>query len=63
MGRDVPLPHDCPACHAARPIEHRDVAAARLAANIASDHRAERGGGELDDDPIWRPPVLPGTSR
>ena len=21
MGRDVPLPHDCPACRAANPIE------------------------------------------
>lgn len=59
MGREVPLPHDCPACHAARPIGHRDVAAARL----AGDHHAEDGARELDDGPVWRPPVRPGTSR
>jgi hypothetical protein len=63
MGRDVPLPHDCPGCRVARSIEHRDVTAARLAANIASDDRADHGARELDDDSVWRPPVRPGTSR
>jgi len=62
MRRAVPLPHDCPACRAARPIERRDVVAARFAANIAGDHQAQRGTRELDDDSVWRPPVRPGTS-
>jgi hypothetical protein len=46
-----------------RPIGHRDVAAARLAARLARDHHAEDGVRELDDGPVWRPPVRPGTSR
>jgi hypothetical protein len=62
MGRSVPLPHDCPGCRAARPIEHRNVTAARPAANIARDGRAARGARELDDDSVRRPPVRPGTS-
>jgi len=59
MRREVPLPHDCPACRAARPIEHRDVAAGRFAANVVSDHPARDGARERDDDSIWRPPVRP----
>lgn len=55
MGRDVPLPHDCPACHTARPIGRRDAAAARLAAKIARDRHAEHA--ERGDDPVWRPPA------
>jgi hypothetical protein len=62
MAREVPLPHDCPACRAARPIERRDVAGARLAANIASDRHAKDGARELDEDSVWRPPMRPGTS-
>jgi hypothetical protein len=63
MRRTAPLPHDCPACRAARPLKHRDVAAVRLAANIASDHHAEHGARKIDDDPAGRPPVRPGASR
>jgi hypothetical protein len=49
MGREVPVPHDCPACRAALPIKRRDVAAARFAANIANDHHAEHGAREPDE--------------
>jgi hypothetical protein len=59
MRREVPLPHDCPACRAARPIERRDVAAARFAANVVSEHPAQHGARERDDDTVWRPPVRP----
>lgn len=60
MGRDVPLPHDCPGCHVRRPIERADIAAARLGARIARDRCAERRGRERDDDVFSRPPVRPG---
>jgi hypothetical protein len=63
MGREVPLPHDCPACRAALPINRRDIAAARFAANVASDHHAEHGARELGDDSVWRPPMRPKTPR
>lgn len=58
MGRDVPLPHDCPGCHVRRPIDRADAAAARLPARIARDHSAQRG--ERDDDVILPRPVRPG---
>jgi hypothetical protein len=63
MGRDVPLPHNCPGCRVARPIEHRDIVAARLAANIATDHHTQHDARDLDDDAVWRPPERPRTSR
>ena len=62
MDREVPLPHDCPACHVSRPIDRSDVAAARLAARIASDRRAARGeiAAPLRDRGA---PLRPGSPR
>lgn len=62
MGRDVPLPHDCPACRASLQIDHMEAAAARLAARIEREHRAARID-RMRDDPVARPPVGPGASR
>lgn len=58
MGRDVPLPHDCPACRARLPIDRTDAAAARLAARIERDRRAERERVDV----FAGPPVRPGPS-
>lgn len=62
MGRDVPLPHDCPACRVSQPIGRADAAAARLAARIERNHRAQRLACERDDV-VAGPPVRSGTPR
>jgi hypothetical protein len=60
VGRAVP--RECPGCHVSRPIDSSDAAAARLAARIASEHRAGIMARECAD--IRRqPPFGPGASR
>ena len=61
MGREVSPPEHCPAC--CGPVDHADVVAPRLAARIASDHRAERAARERADDVLAPPPVGRRTSR
>jgi hypothetical protein len=54
MGRAVPLPHDCPACHVGDPIDRPAAAAARLAARIDRNHCAQVTGPNGDDAAISR---------
>jgi len=60
MGRAVPLPHDCPACRV--PID-RAAAAARLAARIEGDDRAEITPRDPDDHARSPPRARRGPSR
>ena len=63
MDRDIPAPELCPACSG--PADHADVLAARLAARIARDHRAQRAmlAEREHDDVFARRPAGPRASR
>ncbi len=63
MGRDVPPPERCPACHVSRPIDHTDVVAARLAARVDRERRAQIAAHERDADPICWAPLRPRDGR